>query len=363
MERLDEIGLRHGTDKASRGHGYLDFYQRFFEPLRDQRIQLLEIGVFEGRSLAMWRDFFPQASIIGVDINPAASNYEDGRVQVEIIDASDAAEVTALAARSGPFDIIVDDASHYWSHQIASLQYLLAFVKPGGFYVIEDIDTSFGRYLETHRRGASVSAFEYVHKLCRYVTAGSVLDLSTEDDAFLRSFAPRIEFIACHEATVLICTKSVFNKGDLHGPPALIGVTEKDLAVAPCRVTTHLGEYGDVLCVDSLSGGLRGASRYRVQGFSIEALDGPVLHLQYRALLSTGEWTDWSAPGTFVGTRAQGLALKGIAVRAQPGSGMECVCAASFVDEVEAVMALDSQECVSPSGADMEAFQIALRKA
>lgn len=73
-ESLDSIGLRYGTDKASPSNDFLSFYERYFEPLRGRPIKLLEIGVMDGASLRTWRDYFPNGTIIGVDINPDACN-------------------------------------------------------------------------------------------------------------------------------------------------------------------------------------------------------------------------------------------------------------------------------------------------
>jgi RHS repeat-associated protein len=70
---LDEIGLKFGTDKSSIYHNYLSFYERFFERYRDEPIKLLEIGVAGGASLAMWNEYFPQALIVGADIDPELS--------------------------------------------------------------------------------------------------------------------------------------------------------------------------------------------------------------------------------------------------------------------------------------------------
>lgn len=96
MQSLNSIGLKHGTDKASKGHGYLDFYEGFFQGLRHKPIRLLEIGVFRGNSVAMWQEYFVAGTIIGVDINPDAYQYADERVQIEIVDQSNIADLVRL---------------------------------------------------------------------------------------------------------------------------------------------------------------------------------------------------------------------------------------------------------------------------
>ena len=95
---LDEIGLKHGTDKASPHHNYLNFYETFMAPLREQPVCLLEIGVYKGASLATWREYFPYARIVGVDIQPSAKQFEAERVRVELADQSNLEHLAQLAA-------------------------------------------------------------------------------------------------------------------------------------------------------------------------------------------------------------------------------------------------------------------------
>ena len=66
---LNDIGLETGTDKSSRAHDYLGYYENALRGL--SRIdRILEIGVHEGASLRMWRDFLPRARIVGLDLLP-----------------------------------------------------------------------------------------------------------------------------------------------------------------------------------------------------------------------------------------------------------------------------------------------------
>ena len=67
LRTLDEIACRHGADKSSEQHGFTAVYERLFEPRRDEALTLLEIGVFEGASLGMWREYFPSARIFAID--------------------------------------------------------------------------------------------------------------------------------------------------------------------------------------------------------------------------------------------------------------------------------------------------------
>lgn len=139
---LDQIGLEHGTDKASGRHGYLEVYDRHLRGLRDKKVRLLELGILKGASLRMWRDYFPQGQIIGCDLHPDRQAYEDDRIAIEIGDCGSGAFLETVAGAHGPFDVIVDDASHIWRHQQIAFETLFPHLNADGVYIIEDIHTS-----------------------------------------------------------------------------------------------------------------------------------------------------------------------------------------------------------------------------
>ena len=201
---LDAIGLRRGTDKSSRHHDFLRLYESFFAPLRDRALRILEIGVWEGQSLQTWAEFFPNARVVGADINPDTVRFAGGRVAVEVVDQSDAAGLARLAAAHGPFDIVVDDGSHVWAHQILTLQVLLPHVVPGGFFVVEDIDTSYGALGAQYGEGARVSPAQYLHAMSDYLVGDRYTDLEAEPDGFVRAYARRLDFVAFARRTAVI---------------------------------------------------------------------------------------------------------------------------------------------------------------
>lgn len=145
LKSFDEIALAAGTDKASNIHGYCEKYERYLGLDRNAELLVLEIGIYEGASLQMWRDYLERAKIVGIDINPACKRYEDlpGRIHVEIGSQDDAGFLSIVKAKHGPFDMVLDDGSHLQQHVIASFRSLWDAVKPGGIYVVEDSVTSY----------------------------------------------------------------------------------------------------------------------------------------------------------------------------------------------------------------------------
>lgn len=191
-DSLDSIGVKYGTDKSSLYHDYLDFYERFLAPLRLEPLSILEIGVWYGASLSMWAEYFPRSRIVGVDIAPQIHKHPNPRATIEIADQANVAHLARLGQTYGPFDLIIDDGSHMWDHQITSLRYLLPFVKPGGFYILEDLDTSYGSHIDQYRGKSSLSAADYLKSLCDYMVADLVVDVAGEPDALILVVCPAL---------------------------------------------------------------------------------------------------------------------------------------------------------------------------
>lgn len=124
---------------------YLPFYERLTGPLRFRACAVLELGVWQGDSLVMWRDGLPRATVVGVDIDPPPLDLGP-RVHVLRADQTDAAALKHACESLAPggFDLIVDDAAHVGVFAARSLQALFSdHLKRGGHYVIEDWGTGY----------------------------------------------------------------------------------------------------------------------------------------------------------------------------------------------------------------------------
>ncbi|MCV7352026.1 hypothetical protein [Mycobacterium parmense] len=124
-------------------HGYTPVYERWLEPMRNDTLRLLEIGVCDprmpGASLKGWYEYFPKATIFGYDIKDA-HRFDNDRITTFVGDQSDRADLARLVENfGGEFDIIIDDGSHNAMHQQVSLAFLFPYLKPGGQYIIEDL--------------------------------------------------------------------------------------------------------------------------------------------------------------------------------------------------------------------------------
>ena len=164
---LHDISKALGLDKNidTGYHDYIPVYTYFFDPIRDHHpLTLFEIGIGvlekgqmthcqpfryrTGNSLRCWREYFPNASIHGMDIDDARmpeANDPDSRIHTYIGDQSDIATLERISQiiRStdgrSTIDIIIDDGSHLLEHQIISFCTLSPHLSVGGLYIIEDV--------------------------------------------------------------------------------------------------------------------------------------------------------------------------------------------------------------------------------
>ena len=126
---------------------YFPVYEQILGSLNTRPICFLEIGVYQGGSLEMWRKYLhPESVIVGIDINPGCAAFDrpQERVHVRIGDQSDVSFLQSVVREFGPFDVILDDGSHVCSHMVKTFDHLfLNGLKDDGVYVAEDTHSNF----------------------------------------------------------------------------------------------------------------------------------------------------------------------------------------------------------------------------
>ena len=109
---------------------------------KDDPIKIFEIGVAEGGSLAMWQTYFPKARIFAIDILDK-STFNNARVTTLVADQAKRDQLqAAIDVSGGDIDVLIDDGGHTMEQQQVSLGFLFKHVRPGGYYIIEDVHTS-----------------------------------------------------------------------------------------------------------------------------------------------------------------------------------------------------------------------------
>ncbi|HZF27619.1 MAG TPA: class I SAM-dependent methyltransferase [Gammaproteobacteria bacterium] len=142
----DLYGVWKGIPNGHKWLHYFETYASVLAPFAKRPIRLLEIGVYNGSSVRMWREYLhPDSVIVGLDIDEACKQYDrpDENVHIRIGDQSTPG-VRRLVDEFGPFDLILDDGSHMCSHMVASFNHLfLEGLKNPGVYVVEDTHSNF----------------------------------------------------------------------------------------------------------------------------------------------------------------------------------------------------------------------------
>ena len=150
MKRLTKLANLYGTDKGSKcgdAHHYTEFYEQFLEKYESPNI--LELGTYEGASAKMFLKFYDDdCRIWTCDISENAKPYVEGLPNVTFIqlDLNDKDAISRVhdyfKENNIEFDIIIDDASHVWQHQMNALCGFHDLVKEDGIYIVEDLNYS-----------------------------------------------------------------------------------------------------------------------------------------------------------------------------------------------------------------------------
>ena len=148
--------------KITKWKHYFPIYEKHFTPIRNKPIKILEIGILNGGSLEMWRYYFPEATIVGIDINPLCKEHEQEGINIRIGDQTDEKFLQSLIDEFGTFDLIIDDGSHHVAHVNKTFQFLFPKLADDGIYFIEDTHAA---YWDSH--GGSIKEPESINNVAK----------------------------------------------------------------------------------------------------------------------------------------------------------------------------------------------------
>jgi cephalosporin hydroxylase len=127
------------TDKDTI-HSYLDTYERLFSPLRTTATQVLEIGIQRGGSIKLWHDYFPSATIHGVDVEPTSLPILRAFPRVRLYERTDAYNPSFVESLRGlQFDVLIDDGPHSLESMQAFLRLYVPLMSDRSVLIIEDV--------------------------------------------------------------------------------------------------------------------------------------------------------------------------------------------------------------------------------
>ncbi len=169
---IENVGL-----KTIKYYHYLDIYETYFQRYLGRPVNILELGVYEGGSLELYRKYFgDSANIFGVDILPGCKNIENENLvsncKIFIGDSGNIDFLNDLMARLPQIDIVIDDAGHKTSQQINAFKTIFPHINDNGVYICEDLHTNYwDEYLDTEK-----SFVEYIQERMQLVNTSFFKD-------------------------------------------------------------------------------------------------------------------------------------------------------------------------------------------
>jgi hypothetical protein len=143
---------------------YFEAYHRHLARFIGRDVHVVEVGVYSGGSLPMWKSYFgPRCQVTGVDIEPACKAYQGDGTRIVIGDQGSRDFWRAFRSQSPPADVLIDDGGHHPEQQAVTLEEVLPHLRPGGVYLCEDV----------HGTGNAFAA--YAHSLADQLNASNWL--------------------------------------------------------------------------------------------------------------------------------------------------------------------------------------------
>lgn len=215
---LEDIGRVFKTDKVE--HGFCKRYDELFSSRRNDVKYILEIGVYFGSSINMWKEYFPNAVVYGMDHfqgiqgngekfeNPEEYYVEmqrnpDERIFLVAINQEKLGHLEQFVnyikdEAKIEFDIIIEDGSHSMQTQQQTMGMLFPILKSGGIYVVEDLHTSRGdppQYgIDSNRLNTTLEMFVKHQNIKKweseYLTSNYIEYLQEHTESSTISFCP-----------------------------------------------------------------------------------------------------------------------------------------------------------------------------
>lgn len=140
MSLLDDLATQYGTDKQPIEHNYTSNYNKLLKTISVDN--MLEIGLGNGASIKMWKDYFPQAKIFCMELfgkeNAEKWNGAEGNINGINFISGDSTKIDSWINIPNNLDMIIDDGSHDPDDQIQTFIAGFSHLRTGGLYIIED---------------------------------------------------------------------------------------------------------------------------------------------------------------------------------------------------------------------------------
>lgn len=210
LNALEKFYFSDGHKCANKWMHYFEAYDKFFSRYRGKDVTILEIGVFRGGSLQMWKNYFKVSEnniqVYGIDIDPECKNLEEDGVEIFIGSQEDREFLRKVKQRIGKVDILIDDGGHTMKQQITAFEELFDLVGDEGIYLCEDLHTSYMKEYGGEYQGKTF--IEYSKNLIDFLHA----QYSETDDLTRNKYSDEIKFITYCDSMIFIEKKKKTTK-------------------------------------------------------------------------------------------------------------------------------------------------------
>lgn len=196
MKKISSIDAFNFSPYLSFKHSnYFWIYDNLLNRFQGTDVVFLEIGVLNGGSLFMWREFFgSNARIIGIDNNPEALKWKEHGFEIFIGDQGNELFWDEILKSIGKIDVALDDGGHTYLQQIVTVNKLLSCINENGLIIIEDTHTSY-----TNGFGSQKYSFiKYAIKLVNDINLGHFYSVTEIKRKYISSISFFESIVALH---------------------------------------------------------------------------------------------------------------------------------------------------------------------
>ena len=210
FNEFDKFIYEDSHNRVNKFIHYSEIYERHFNRFKGKDLKILEIGVYGGGSLQMWKNYFASSGhkvqVYGIDINPECKKYEEEGIEIFIGSQEDRNFLKDVKERVGTFDVIIDDGGHTMNQQICSFEELFGALSSDGVYLCEDVHTSYwdqwgGGYKKEN------TFIEYAKNMI-----DTMNDQYIEDEAYINKGMTQIKSISFYDSIVVIEKRNLVNR-------------------------------------------------------------------------------------------------------------------------------------------------------
>lgn len=190
---------------------YFEAYERFFSKYKGNDVTIVEIGVFKGGSIQMWKNYFKsggnKVKVYGIDIDDKCKLLEEEDIEIFTGSQEDRDFLRDVKGKVGKADIIIDDGGHCMNQQIVAFEELFDLLNDDGIYLCEDLHTSYMKQFGGAYKGAD-TFIEYSKNLIDYLHA----QYSETEELVINKYSERIKSVTYYDSMIFIEKKKATDR-------------------------------------------------------------------------------------------------------------------------------------------------------